>query len=104
MFKTLSVPDLDILEKDIAVILCELEKIIPPSFFTVMVYLVMHLASEVKIASPVQYCWMYPIKVSHIFYQEVIFYFFNCIVQFFILVFHLGTYHTFSLMCEIEFL
>ena len=55
-------PDLEILKKDIAVTLCELEKIFPPSFFTVMVHLVMHLASEAKLARPVYYRWMYPIE------------------------------------------
>ena len=50
------------LEADIAVTLCELEKIFPPSFFTVMVHLVIHLAAEAKIGGPVHYRWMYPIK------------------------------------------
>jgi len=44
--KTLTVSDLENLEKDIAVTMCELENIFPPSFFTVMVHLVMHLARE----------------------------------------------------------
>ena len=72
--KTLTVSDIVTFEADIAVALCELEKIFPPSFFTVMVNLVMHLASEAKIAGLVIYHWMYPIEVSHIFYQEVIFF------------------------------
>ena len=55
-------PDLEILEKDIAVTLCELEKIFPPSFFTVMVHLVMHLASEAMLVGPVHYVWMYSIE------------------------------------------
>ena len=50
------------LEKRIAVTLCELKMIFPPSFFTVMVHLVMHLASETKVASLVHYRWMYPIE------------------------------------------
>ena len=37
---------------DIAVTLCELETIFSQSFFTVMVYLVMHLAIEAKIGGP----------------------------------------------------
>ena len=53
--------DLEILEKDIAVTLCELEKIFPP-FFIVMVHLVMHLAKEAKFGGPVHYHWMYPIE------------------------------------------
>ena len=60
--ETLIVPDLEILEKDIAVTLCELEKIFPPSFFTVMVHLVMHLASEAMLVGPVHYVWMYSIE------------------------------------------
>ncbi|XP_075658886.1 uncharacterized protein LOC142628728 [Castanea sativa] len=40
----------------------ELEKIFPPSFFTVMVHVVMHLAREAKLGGPVHYRWMYPIE------------------------------------------
>ncbi|XP_050290515.1 uncharacterized protein LOC126728774 [Quercus robur] len=60
--KTLTVSDIVTSEADIAVTLCELEKIFPPSFFTVMVHLVMHLAAEAKIGGPVHYHWMYPIE------------------------------------------
>ena len=60
--KTLTVSDIVTIEADIAVTLCELEKIFPPSFFTAMVHLVMHLAAEAKIGGPVHYRWMYPIE------------------------------------------
>ena len=60
--KTLTVSDISSAEVDIVLTLCELEKIFPPSFFTVMVYLVMHLATEAKFGGLVQYRWMYPIK------------------------------------------
>ena len=60
--KTLTVSDIASAKADIAVTLCELEKIFPQSFFTVMVYLVMHLATEAKIGGPAQYRWMYPIE------------------------------------------
>lgn len=50
------------LEKDIVVILCQLEKIFPPSFFDIMVHLTTHLATEVKLGGPVYYRWMYPIE------------------------------------------
>ena len=59
--KILTVSDLENLEKDIAVTLCELEKIFPP-FFTVMVHVVMHLAREAKLVGLVHYRWMYPIE------------------------------------------
>ena len=60
--KTLTVSDLENLEKDIAITLCELEKIFPPSFFTVMVHVVMHLAREAKLVGLVHYRWKYPIE------------------------------------------
>ena len=42
--------------------LCELEKIFPPFFLTVMVHLVMHLATEAKISGLIQYRLIYPIE------------------------------------------
>ena len=60
--KVLNADELRALEKRIAVTLCELERIFPPSFFTVMVHLVMHLTSEAKVTGPVHYRWMYPIE------------------------------------------
>ncbi|XP_075658768.1 uncharacterized protein LOC142628587 [Castanea sativa] len=66
--KTLTVSDIASAEADIVVTLCELEQIFPPCFFTAMVHLVMHLATEAKIGGPVQYRWMYPIEryLSHL--------------------------------------
>ena len=58
----LKIDQLEHLENDIIVTLCKLERIFPPSFFDVMVHLPIHLASEAKIAGPVQYRWMYPIE------------------------------------------
>ncbi|GLU06513.1 hypothetical protein SLE2022_235410 [Rubroshorea leprosula] len=60
--KVLKESDLDELKSQSAIILCEMEKIFPPSFFTVMVHLIMHLADEVKLGGPVAYRWMYPIE------------------------------------------
>jgi len=60
--KAIDVVHMEKLEKEIVVTMCKLEKLFPPSFFTVMVHLVTHLASEAKIAGPVQYRWMYPIE------------------------------------------
>ena len=54
--------ELGAFEQRIAVTLRELERIFPPSFFIVMVHLVMHLASEAKVADSVHYHWMYPIE------------------------------------------
>ena len=60
--KTLTMKDLDTLESQIPYTLCKLEMIFPPSFFSVMVHLVVHLVAEAKIAGPVRYRWMYPIE------------------------------------------
>ncbi|KAH0765493.1 hypothetical protein KY285_001364 [Solanum tuberosum] len=39
-----------------------MEKLFPPGFFTIMVHLVTHLATEARLAGPVHYRWMYPIE------------------------------------------
>ncbi|XP_057448678.1 uncharacterized protein LOC130740182 [Lotus japonicus] len=60
--KVLNVKFIEQLESQIAITLCQLETIFPPSFFTIMVHLVVHLAHEAKVGGPVQYRWMYPIE------------------------------------------
>jgi len=50
------------LKAEIPVILCKLEKIFPPAFFDVMVYLAIHLPNEALLRGHVQYGWMYPIE------------------------------------------
>ncbi|XP_073273417.1 uncharacterized protein [Primulina huaijiensis] len=60
--KVISPTDVVRLRKDIAVILCQLEKIFPPSFFDIMIHLTVHLATEVQLAGLVYYRWMYPIE------------------------------------------
>jgi hypothetical protein len=44
--KTLKLDVLQKLKTDIPIILCKLEKIFPPAFFDVMVYLAVHLPEE----------------------------------------------------------
>ncbi|XP_039137103.1 uncharacterized protein LOC120274629 [Dioscorea cayenensis subsp. rotundata] len=60
--KVLNEHDLEALDSQVVTLLCEMEKNFPPSFFTIMVHLLIHLPSEVKIAGPVIYRWMYPIE------------------------------------------
>ena len=60
--KELTVADLVRLQNSIAVTLCKMEHIFPPSFFDVMVHLSIHLANEAKLGGHVQYRWMYPIE------------------------------------------
>ncbi|XP_061363881.1 uncharacterized protein LOC133307391 [Gastrolobium bilobum] len=60
--KVLDVKYLEKLQQRIALTLCHMEMIFPPSFFTIMVHLVIHLGEQAMIAGPVQYRWMYPIE------------------------------------------
>ena len=50
------------LNEKIAVVLCKLEIIFPPTFFDVMEHLTVHLAYEARVAGPIQYRWMYPFE------------------------------------------
>ncbi|KAL1219675.1 hypothetical protein V5N11_032323 [Cardamine amara subsp. amara] len=50
---------LQTLDANIPLILCNLEKIFPPSFFDVMEHLPIHLPREARLGGPVQYRWMY---------------------------------------------
>ncbi|XP_071741432.1 uncharacterized protein [Rutidosis leptorrhynchoides] len=61
-YKDLSDFDIQFLDSKVAVTLCKMEKIFPPSFFTVMAHLVIHLVKEVKLGGPVAFRWMYPIE------------------------------------------
>ena len=49
------------LQTEIVKILCKLECIFPPSFFTIMIYLCVHLPEEAILGGPVQSRWMYPV-------------------------------------------
>ncbi|KAL0536781.1 hypothetical protein IC582_025742 [Cucumis melo] len=60
--KSFSVSELDALQEDIVMTLCNLEKYFPPSFFTIMVHLVVHLVREVKLCGSVYLRWMYPFE------------------------------------------
>ena len=60
--KTLKVEILEEMEKNIAMTLCKLERIFIPAFFDVMVHLVVHLATEAKLAGPVPFRWQYPFE------------------------------------------
>ncbi|KAL9669204.1 hypothetical protein QQ045_006747 [Rhodiola kirilowii] len=47
---------------EIVQILCQLERIFPPAFFTIMVHLMVHLPDQILFKGPVHYSWMYPIE------------------------------------------
>lgn len=60
--KEISLEEMERLEHSIAKVLCNLERMFPPSFFDVMVHLVIHLAYEAKVAGPVEYRWMFSME------------------------------------------
>ena len=43
-------------------LVCELEKIFPPSFFLPMQHLIVHLPTKAQLGGPVQARWCYPIE------------------------------------------
>ncbi|XP_074297293.1 uncharacterized protein LOC141627997 [Silene latifolia] len=59
---TLEHDELNALQSKIVLILCRMEMEFMPTFFTVMVHLLIHLVEEAKLGGPVQYRWMYPIE------------------------------------------
>ncbi|XP_071699508.1 uncharacterized protein [Rutidosis leptorrhynchoides] len=60
--KVLDPTELVQMENDIGIILCDMERIFPPSFFDIVVHLSFHLAYEDRIGGPVHYHWMYLIE------------------------------------------
>ncbi|KAJ8761601.1 hypothetical protein K2173_004377 [Erythroxylum novogranatense] len=58
----INLDEMEKLENEIAVILCKLEGIFPPSLFDCMEHLPVHLPYEAKLAGPFQYRWMYPFE------------------------------------------
>jgi hypothetical protein len=66
-FKKLASPvirisDMESLEADIAETLSFLEIVFPPSFFDIMVHLMVHLPTQARIAGPVHFRSMWPVE------------------------------------------
>ena len=53
---------LDDLENETTIVLCQLEMYFPPSFFDIMVHLIAHVVKEIRLCGPVFLCWMYLVK------------------------------------------
>ncbi|KAL4555403.1 hypothetical protein LXL04_038021 [Taraxacum kok-saghyz] len=60
--KTLDAKELENMKTGIVIILCKLEKIFPPTFFTFMVHLCVHLPEEALLGGPVSQRWMFGIE------------------------------------------
>ncbi|XP_058003975.1 uncharacterized protein LOC110659856 [Hevea brasiliensis] len=63
--KVLDVNELIKLQDHIVLILCHMEMTFLPSFFTIMVHLMVHLVEEVMLGGPVHYRWMYPVERAY---------------------------------------
>jgi len=60
--KVIDPSKLDALQNDVVETLCNLEMIFPPSFFDIMVHLIVHLVHEIKMCGPVYLRSMYPFE------------------------------------------
>ncbi|XP_056698499.1 uncharacterized protein [Spinacia oleracea] len=60
--KVLDPEELDKLQANVVVTLCQFEMYFPPSFFDIMVHLVVHLVREIKLCGPVFMRWAYPFE------------------------------------------
>ncbi|CAM8914329.1 unnamed protein product [Rhodiola kirilowii] len=60
--KVIETSELEGLQEQIVVTLCQLEMFFPPSFFDIMVHLTVHLVRELRILGPVHMRWMYPFE------------------------------------------
>ncbi|KAA0058413.1 transposase [Cucumis melo var. makuwa] len=60
--KTIDTSQLKGMQEDVVVTLCLLEKYFPPSFFSIMVHLVVHIVREIEFCGPVHLRWMYPFE------------------------------------------
>jgi hypothetical protein len=60
--KEISRTVIDDLEKVAPVLICKLEKIFPPGFFTLMLHLIVHLPNEVRMGGPVHCHWCYLVE------------------------------------------
>ncbi|XP_028215128.1 uncharacterized protein LOC114397232 [Glycine soja] len=60
--KVIDPKQLDALEDEVVVVLCQMEMFFPPSFFDIMVHLVVHLVREIRCCGPTYFRWMYPVE------------------------------------------
>ena len=60
--KVVDTCNLSLLQEELVKTLCLMEKNYPPSFFDIMVHLIVHLLREVQLCGPVYLRWMYPFE------------------------------------------
>ena len=60
--RVIDVEKITAMEEKIVETLCMFEWFFPPSFFDIMVHLVVHLGREARLCGPVHFRWMYPFE------------------------------------------
>ena len=60
--------ELDQLQSRVLLTLCHMEMLFPPSFFTVMIHLIVHLVEDAKLGGPVQYIFYTVKNFTNYFY------------------------------------
>ena len=60
--KVIDPQQLDDLENEVFIVLCQLEMHFPPSFFDIMVHLIVHLVTEIWSCGSIFLWWMHPIE------------------------------------------
>ncbi|XP_028242242.1 uncharacterized protein LOC114420582 [Glycine soja] len=60
--KVIDPKQLDDLKNEVSMVLCQMEMYFLPSFYDIMVHLVVHLVREIRCCGPVFLRWMYPVE------------------------------------------
>jgi hypothetical protein len=60
--KVLVPTNMGTLREDASITMCMLEMTMPPSFFDIMVHLILHLVDELDMCGPVHTRWMYCVE------------------------------------------
>ena len=58
----MDVKELEELQNQIVITICQMEKIFLPSFFTIMVHFIIHIVEEIRLGGLVNFRWMYPFE------------------------------------------
>jgi hypothetical protein len=80
--KKRSVEEFCKLTPKIVMILCQLERILPPAFFIISLHVTIDLAEEAALAGPVHYRWMYPIERYSLTFSMFLWILHLCIILF----------------------
>ena len=59
--KVINLQNLDDLENKVAIILCQLEMYFPPSFFDIIVHLIVHLVRKIRLCGSIYLKWVYQV-------------------------------------------